>query len=147
MVAELAGLAGCVAIANRKTEGCTLSLEQFDSNERSIFRDLITRVSLECPAMPDTFKAKLADHMTIQQLIIKLDCMYRDFIVQHWKPQTLEKLAPKAAATQAEIGALGPPIQCLSTQAVLQHLLDQVGVRHANECRSCLALCICSILT
>lgn len=132
MVAELAGLAGCVAIANRKTEGCTLSLEQFDSNERSIFRDLITRVSIECPTMPDSFKAKLADHMTIQQLIIKLDCMYRDFIVQHWKPQTLEKLAPKTAAILAEIDALGPPIECLDTQAVLQHLFEQVSISHAD---------------
>lgn len=117
-----------MAIANRKTEGCTLSLEQFDSNERSIFRDMITRVSLECPAMPATFKAKLADHMTIQQLIIKLDCLYRDFIVQHWKPRTLEKLAPKTAAILAEIDTLGPAIESLDTQAVLQHLFEQVRV-------------------
>ena len=122
-----------MAIANRKTEGCTLSLEQFDSNERSIFRDMITRVSLECPAMPPAFKAKLADHMTIQQLIIKMDCLYRDFIVQHWKPQTLERLAPKIAATQAEIDALGPPVESLDTHAVLQHLFEQVSGDHAEN--------------
>ncbi|KAL3135364.1 hypothetical protein ABBQ32_007552 [Trebouxia sp. C0010 RCD-2024] len=97
---ELAGLAGCVAIANRKTEGCTLSLEQFDSNERGIFRDMITQVSSESPTMPADFNAKLADHMTIQQLIIKLDGLYQDFIAQHWTPQTLQKFAPKIATIQ-----------------------------------------------
>ena len=133
MVAGLAGLAGCVAIANRKPEGCTLSLEQFDSNERRIFRDMISSVSLECPGMSASLKAKLADHMTIQQLIIKLDCLYRDYILRHWKPQMVQKLAPKpAAATQAEIDALAPCIEWHNTQAVLQHLFEQMSISRAE---------------
>ena len=55
-----------------------------------------------------------------------------NFNVQRWKPQMLEKLAPKIAAIQAEIDALGPSIESLDTQAVLQHLFEQVSISHAD---------------
>ena len=124
--AELAGLVGCVAIANRKTDGCTLSLQDFDTLERGIFRTMITRASSHCPSMPDEFKAQLADHMTIQQLNLKLDQMYRNFIVQHWKPRALERMEPKVFDTQAQLTELGPNVGSLAIPDVLQHLTEQV---------------------
>lgn len=119
--ADLVDLAGCVAIANRKTEGCQLSLEDFSATEWDIFSGKMTTVSAECPKMPDDFKAKIQDYMTIQQLIHKLDQQYRKFIEQVWMPDVLSRLSPKVAEMLAELRDLGPNVDTLETQHVLQH--------------------------
>lgn len=126
--ADLVGLAGCVATANRKTHGCPLSLKDFDAMEQGIFETMITKASAPCPSMPDDFKVQLANHMTIQQLIIKLDQLYRTFIVKHWKPKALARMAPKVADTWAALTHLGPDVDTLETGHVLQHLNEQVGM-------------------
>ena len=117
-----------MATANRKTHGCPLSLKDFDAMEQGIFETMITKASAPCPSMPDDFKVQLANHMTIQQLIIKLDQLYRTFIVKHWKPKALARMAPKVADTWAALTHLGPDVDTLETGHVLQHLNEQVGM-------------------
>ena len=97
-IQHLDGLAGCVAVANRNHRD-HVNLVEADVAERCHFK-----TTLEDPAelyASDDVQRVLRDNMTIKQLILKLDSLFHDFIVAHWKPSAVSVLTP--LQEQAEV--------------------------------------------
>ena len=105
-VEHLKGLAGCVAVTDRDCTDC-ISLAQADSVERHVFEAL-----LKDPA--DAFattevQEELQQNMGSRRLLQKLDAMFHNYIVQHWKPaaqQNLEAVALKFKSSISDWGTL-----------------------------------------
>ena len=99
----LAGLAGCVAVANRNHRD-HMSLVEADVAERCHFKTI-----LEDPAeayASQEIQQVLKNHMTVKKLIESLDSLFHNFVVVHWKPSAISVLAP--LQEQAEVNYSGP---------------------------------------
>lgn len=121
---HLGGLAGCVAVASRD---CTdsISLVEADALEQQLFQKMLLD-----PAdafAPEQVQQQLKQCMGSKQLIFRLDQMFHDYIVQHWKPVALQTLQDVIDETYFQIHQLGPPANVLSTRAILKALQDEVG--------------------
>ncbi|KAL3134562.1 hypothetical protein ABBQ38_006403 [Trebouxia sp. C0009 RCD-2024] len=120
---HLEGLAGCVAVASRD---CTdsISLVEADALEQQLLQKMLLD-----PAdafAPEQVQEQLRQCMGSQQLIFRLDQMFHDYIVQHWKPVALQTLQDVIDNTYFHIHQLGLPVSVLSTRAVLKALQDEV---------------------
>lgn len=97
---HLAGLAGCVAVANRNHLD-HVSLVEADVEERCYFQAM-----LDDPAeayAPMEVQQTLRDNMTIKKLIVKLDSLFHSFIVLRWKPAALTFLSPLQEQAQVSL--------------------------------------------
>ncbi|KAL3153068.1 hypothetical protein ABBQ38_012088 [Trebouxia sp. C0009 RCD-2024] len=120
---HLAGLAGCVAVANRNHTD-HLSLVDADVEEQCCFKAmLVDPAPLYAPA---ELQRQLRDNMTIKRLILKLDSLFHNFIVARWKPAALAFLAPLKDQAQDEIQRLGPSVEALSKDGVMDTILTKV---------------------
>lgn len=120
---HLVGLAGCVAVANRNHLD-HVSLVEADVEERCYFQAM-----LDDPAeayAPVEVQQKLRDNMTIKKLIVKLDSLFHNFIVMRWKPAALTFLSPLQEQAQDEIQKLGPSVDAMSNDGVMEAVLGQV---------------------
>ncbi|DBA98744.1 TPA: hypothetical protein ACH3X1_014517 [Trebouxia sp. C0004] len=119
---HLEGLAGCVAVASRDYTD-SISLVEADALEQQLFQKMLLD-----PAdafAPQQVQEQLRQCMGSQQLIFRLDQMFHDYIVQHWKPVALQTLQDVIDKTYIHIHQLGLPVSVLSTRAVLKALQDE----------------------
>lgn len=120
---HLVGLAGCVAVANRKHRD-HVSLIEADVEERRHFQAILGDPAPAYAA--DEVQQRLRDNMTVKKLIVKLDSLFHDFIVLRWKPAALSCLDPLEQQSQDEIQKLGPAVDALSKDGVMEAIADQV---------------------
>ena len=121
---HLDGLAGCVAVASRD---CTdrISLREADSVERRVFEAMLADPA-EAFA-PKEVQQQLQQGMGSKQLIVRLDDLFHDYIVQHWKPAALQHLQTVMAATRHSISSLGTPVELLNSRKQTSfHAVDAV---------------------
>ncbi|KAL0017864.1 hypothetical protein WJX77_006117 [Trebouxia sp. C0004] len=103
---HLEGLAGCVAVASRDYTD-SISLVEADALEQQLFQKMLLD-----PAdafAPQQVQEQLRQCMGSQQLIFRLDQMFHDYIVQHWKPVALQTLQDVIDKTYIHIHQLGLP--------------------------------------
>lgn len=137
---------GCVAVTNR-THRDVESIDTAAAGERGKF-DVKFGRSLEALTAQDRAKVKM--NTTVSQLIKRVDELFHQDICTVWKPWALQKLDPKLQTAKAELSALGVPVSRLSTQVVMQGVIDQVsakdfyyllGALSALRCVHCSILC------
>ena len=112
-IQHLEGLSGCVAVANRNHRD-HVNLVEADVAERCHFKTI-----LEDPAelyASDEVQRVLRDNMTIKKLILKLDSLFHNFIVTHWKPSAIGVLTP--LQEQAEVSDKSSQIAYLKSATV-----------------------------
>ena len=120
---HLPGLAGCVAVTSRYHRDGH-SLQEADRKEHVMFGKM-----LRDPAKgygSAEVQAKLENHLGGSQLINTIDNLYGKFFVNHWKPAALQQLRSLMRRTAHELHRLGPPVDHLTKEAVVQAVVDQV---------------------
>lgn len=120
---HLRELAGCVAVANRQQRN-DKPFTEADAAERQVFSAMLQDPA-EAFAAPAR-QRRLKDNMTVRQLIVQLDRMFHSYIVEHWKPAALLRLAQVANAARGDLSSLGPPVEQLIAEEVMQAVLQQV---------------------
>ena len=120
---HLQGLAGCVAVANCQELKDT-PLAEADAVERQLFANMV-RDPAEAFAAP-AVQQRLKDNMTVKQLIVQLDHMFHSYIVQHWKPAALDRIADLIDAAHKDLELLGPPVEELTTHGIMQGVMNKV---------------------
>ena len=120
---HLPGLAGCVAVTSRYCRDGQ-SLQEADRKEHAMFGKML-RDPAEGYGSTEV-QEKLKDHLGCSQLINRLDDLYGSFIVNCWKPVALQQLNSFTVHVEQELHNLGPPVDQLTTEAVMQAVFDQV---------------------
>lgn len=120
---HLPRLAGCVAITNRYNRDGQ-SLQQADQKEADMFGKMLREpaAGYESPEV----QARLKSQLGVAQLINKLDDLFGNFIVHRWKPVMLQQLESLKIQAERELGTLGPPVEALSAETVLQAIIEKV---------------------
>jgi len=120
---HLPGLAGCVAVTNRYHKDGQ-SLNEADRKEAVMFGKMLHEPG---PAYTATeVQDKLREHLGVSQLINKLDDLFGNFIVQRWTPVALEVLRDLTDQAKHSLKVLGPPVEDLTKEQVLQAVIGQV---------------------
>ncbi|KAA6422228.1 MAG: hypothetical protein FRX49_07698 [Trebouxia sp. A1-2] len=116
-IADLPGLAGCVAVVNRLHQD-KVSLVDAEAAEEAVFNELF-----EDPAeayAPKTVQQQLRQNTTTAQLIAKLDHLFSAHIKQSWMPSVLQSIQDTMIKITDQIGDLGPSPDAVDPAKVLR---------------------------
>lgn len=120
---ELAGLAGCVSLVNRKHTD-QLTLLEAETIEAAVFQDLFQ--SAAGVYSTADIQTQLVDNTTSSQLIAKLDALLHTHILEHWKPAALKSIHKAMKKVEKSAAALGICPDQLSLMDVVTVLLGKV---------------------
>ena len=119
-------LFGCVGVINR-THKDKVTLDQAAAQEPASFE---AKLGTALASLTAEQQSHIQASITVTQLIKRIDEMFHADIVKYWKPWALQQLEPKLEAADAELKKLGPPVEQLSAQQVLQGVINLVSQPH-----------------
>eukprot|EP00899_Mesostigma_viride_P007755 jgi/Mesvir1/16981/Mv12238-RA.1 len=125
-IAELKGLAGCVAVINR-SEQDESSLQEAEVEEARLFDEVIAY--MVDVGLDDRYPVdKVASAVTSGNLMRMLDGLFRRFISDNWKPRALEDLARQSQEAAQELLRLGTPVDQLDWFHLVRVVMQQAHI-------------------